>query len=189
MAPLYSVTVQGPHRDVANNTLKEHATMGKVCMYHANYWLVDPGFLRFLVVGKCFGDNQTPSSLCLAGVARNNEIKIGCFLPQGGLYRAPRQRLPGPLPPGTKQPQRPPPTPEPPPGRVSSSSNHDHSYCSSYASGVDIDSRDDPVEGEPPSESTGEETIPLPLRLSCPFSSGSITALWSWRQGTSVRWH
>ena len=98
-------------------------------MYHANRWLTDPGSLRFLVDGECFGNNQTSSSLCLAGVAGNNEIKIDCFLPQGGSCRAHHQRLPSPLPSGTKQPQIPPPPPEPPSRRASSSSDH-HSYYS-----------------------------------------------------------
>ena len=103
--------------------------MGEVYMYHTNRWLTDPGFLRFLVNGERFGDNQTPSSLGLVGVTRNNEIKIDCLLPQGGPLIAYRQRLPGPLPLSTKQPQRPPPPPEPPPRRASSRSDH-HSYYS-----------------------------------------------------------
>ena len=56
-----------------------------------------------------------------------------------------------------------------------------------YASDEDSDSREDPGEGELPSESTEEEaTLPSP-RLSCPLSSGSITALWE--PQTSVWWH
>ena len=121
--------LRGPNRDVANYKIKEHAKMGGVYMYHANRWLTDPGSLQFLVDGECFGDNQTPSSLCLAGVARNSEIKTDCFLPQGGSCRAHRQRLSGSLPSGVKQPQRSPPPPEPPPRRASSSIGH-HSYYS-----------------------------------------------------------
>ena len=46
-----------------------------------------------------------------------------------------------------------------------------------YASDKESNSREDPVEREPPSETTEEETIPPPPRLSCPLSSGSITVL------------
>ena len=47
-----------------------------------------------------------------------------------------------------------------------------------YASDEESNSRKDPGKGEPPLETTGEETIPPPPRFSCPLSSGSITALW-----------
>ena len=79
--------------------------MGEVCMYHVNRWFTDPGSLRFLVDevdGECFGNYQTPSLLCLAGEAGNNEVKIDYFLPQGRSYRAHRQRVPGLLLSGTK---------------------------------------------------------------------------------------
>ena len=102
--------------------------MGEVFMYHATHWLTDPSSLQFLVDGECIGDNHTPTSLSLAGLAVNSEIEIDFFLPQGGPYRAQAQRLSGPLLSGTKQPQRPPPPPEPPPRRASSSSDY-HSYC------------------------------------------------------------
>ena len=57
----------------------------------------------------------------------------------------------------------------------------DYDPCSSNE---DRDNRENPGEGESPSESIEEEaTLPSP-RLRCPFSSGSITALWGPR--TSV---
>ena len=56
-----------------------------------------------------------------------------------------------------------------------------------YTSDEESNSREDPGEGESPSETTEEETIPPPPHLSCPLSSGSITALWG--PQTSVRWH
>ena len=55
------------------------------------------------------------------------------------------------------------------------------------ASDEDSDSKEVPGKAEPPSESIEEEATSPSPRLSCPLSSGSITALWGPR--TSDRWH
>ena len=67
------------------------------------------------------------------------------------------------------------------PRRARGSMYTDHD---SYASDKDNDSREGPDEGKLPSESAEEEATLPSLRLSCPLSSGSITALWGPR--TSV---
>ena len=103
--------------------------MGEVYEYHATHWLTDPGSLQFFIDRECFGDNQTPSSMSLTRLTDSQNLHVDCFLPQGGPHIAHRQRLPGPLPSGTKQLQRLPPPPEPPPRRASSSSDR-HSYVS-----------------------------------------------------------
>ena len=56
-----------------------------------------------------------------------------------------------------------------------------------YAIDEESNSREDHGEREPLSETTEEETISPPPRLSFPLSSGSITVLW--RPRTSVWWH
>ena len=56
-----------------------------------------------------------------------------------------------------------------------------------YTSDEDSNSREDPWEGEPPSESADEHATVLSPCLSCPLSSGSITTLWG--PQTPVRWH
>ena len=56
-----------------------------------------------------------------------------------------------------------------------------------FAGDKNSDSREDPREGESPLESIKEEATLLSPRLSCPLSSGSITALWG--PQISVQWH
>ena len=73
---LYSVTVRGPNRDVANYEIKEHAKIGEIYTDHATRWLTDPGSLRFLIDEECIGDNQTPSSLSLAGITDSQNLLI-----------------------------------------------------------------------------------------------------------------
>ena len=54
------------------------------------------------------------------------------------------------------------------------------------SNGEDSNNREDPGEGEPPSESIEEEATSPSPRLRCPLTSGSIIALWG--PQTSVRW-
>ena len=122
-ASSYNVTVRGPNRDVANYKIKEHAKIGEIYTDHATHWLTDTGSLRFLLDGEGIDVNQTPSTLSLAGFTDSQTLHVDCFLPQGGPHLAHRQRLPGPLPSFTKQPQRPPSLPGPPLRRARSSSD------------------------------------------------------------------
>ena len=46
-----------------------------------------------------------------------------------------------------------------------------------YASNEERNDREDPWKGEPLSETTEEETVPLPLGPSCPLSSEFIAAI------------
>ena len=79
--------------------------MEEVCERHAARWLTDTGSLRFLLDGEGIVVIQTSSTLSLAGFTDSQNLHVDCFLPQGGPHMTHRQRLPGPLPSFTKQPQ------------------------------------------------------------------------------------